>query len=87
MNYSTCKRLARQLLGPQARVEKVGHCVKIYVPSNEVRTYYGEGDTYLAALNDCFVMESELGTKSSVLDEPKSDSNKSDATEQSGAQE
>lgn len=76
LSYSACKRLARQLLGPKARVVPHNGGIRIYVPQGDTRTVYGEGLTYWDALNDCFVMESELpgGPKFSGSDETKIES-------------
>jgi hypothetical protein len=79
-NYSQCKRLARQLLGPAARVQNVDGHVTIYVHTADTRTVYGEGASYFEALNDCFVMDSEDASKNSeVLAELKSRSIESNA--------
>ncbi len=60
MNYSTAKRLARELLGPKARVIPWNGGIRIYVEAGDTRIVYGDGLDYLEALNACFELESEV---------------------------
>ena len=80
LSYSSALRMARELLGPKAWLKRNGTEWRIYVEdaATRTRTVYGEGESYLSALNDCFVLQSEVEAearkKFGVLAPPESPS-------------
>ncbi len=58
ITYSAAKRLARELLGPSARITQTPDGdFRIYTEVGRTRTIYGQGNTYWEALGDCLIFE------------------------------
>lgn len=66
MNYSTCRRVCKALLGADVRIRPVDGGYRIFRQVGDTRTVFGEGATYAEALEDCFAPAGEP-EKSSLL--------------------